>query len=163
MPIYYLPMKCMKSDKELFRYLGAVKPKSLVIMEDIDACDLFIQIDDDSTKRSGKNNGISLSGLLNCLDGLLTPNEIVFIITTNYLNKMDQALIRKGRIDSIIHIGHMSKQNMIDMCKVIPDQPIYITEDEIPEVSIVGVELQDTLMIPNVTKDIVLEFLNSKK
>lgn len=164
MPIYYLSMKNMLNDKELFTYLRAVQPKSLIVMEDIDACDLFIQREDDSgVKPSGKNSGISLAGLLNCLDGLLTPNEVVFVITTNYLDRMDRALIRKGRIDSIIHMGYMSKQNIIDMCKVIPDEPVYITEDEIPHVSIVGADLQSVLMTPDATKENVLEFLNSKK
>ncbi|GAB7360705.1 hypothetical protein MBLNU230_g0582t1 [Neophaeotheca triangularis] len=45
------------------------------------------------------NTGISLSGLLNAIDGVATHEGRVLIMTTNHPEKLDSALIRPGRID----------------------------------------------------------------
>lgn len=49
----------------------------------------------------GKNNtqGISLSGLLNAIDGVASHEGRVLIMTTNHPDKLDEALIRPGRVD----------------------------------------------------------------
>ena len=52
-------------------------------------------------KLSEEETPVSLSTILNSLDGLLTPEGLVFFITTNHPEKLDKALIRPGRIDLI--------------------------------------------------------------
>ncbi|KAG2163503.1 hypothetical protein VTO58DRAFT_102407 [Aureobasidium pullulans] len=42
---------------------------------------------------------ISLSGLLNCIDGVATHEGRILIMTTNHPEKLDPALIRAGRVD----------------------------------------------------------------
>jgi len=51
---------------------------------------------------------LKLSTLLNVLDGVNTPDGVVFILTVNDITKLPKALYRPGRIDSIIHFGHPS-------------------------------------------------------
>ena len=41
---------------------------------------------------------------MNLLDGALTYNDSIVIITTNFLNKLDPALYRKGRIDNLVQL-----------------------------------------------------------
>lgn len=43
--------------------------------------------------------GISLSGLLNIIDGVASHEGRVLIMTTNHPEKLDEALIRPGRVD----------------------------------------------------------------
>jgi chaperone BCS1 len=43
--------------------------------------------------------GLSLSGLLNALDGAQSANGALFFMTTNHIDKIDQALLRDGRTD----------------------------------------------------------------
>src|SRR5439155_9066304 len=43
--------------------------------------------------------GISFSGLLNALDGVMAPNGRVVFMSTNHPEKLDPALIRPGRVD----------------------------------------------------------------
>ncbi|KAL8937767.1 MAG: hypothetical protein Q9211_003515 [Gyalolechia sp. 1 TL-2023] len=43
--------------------------------------------------------GISLSGLLNAMDGVASHEGRVLLMTTNFPEKLDEALIRPGRID----------------------------------------------------------------
>lgn len=48
---------------------------------------------------------LSLSGLLNILDGVASQEGRVLIMTTNHLEKLDRALIRPGRVDMIVEFG----------------------------------------------------------
>lgn len=43
--------------------------------------------------------GVTLSGLLNALDGVGSQEGRLLIMTTNYIERLDDALIRPGRID----------------------------------------------------------------
>jgi chaperone BCS1 len=45
------------------------------------------------------SNGISLSGLLNAIDGVASHEGRVLIMTSNFPEKLDSALIRPGRVD----------------------------------------------------------------
>nr|POE87592.1 putative mitochondrial chaperone bcs1-b [Quercus suber] len=47
----------------------------------------------------GANTGISLSGLLNAIDGVATHEGRVLIMTSNHPEKLDPALVRPGRVD----------------------------------------------------------------
>jgi ATP-dependent 26S proteasome regulatory subunit len=49
-------------------------------------------------------DNITLEYLLNLLDGTLTYNDSVVIITTNYIENLDPALYRSGRIDNLVEI-----------------------------------------------------------
>lgn len=51
------------------------------------------------SKNNNNNEGISLSGLLNAIDGVASHEGRVLVMTTNFPEKLDDALIRPGRID----------------------------------------------------------------
>jgi len=69
---------------------------SLIVLEDIDA--LF------NKDRSKKHEQcpLTFSGLLNGLDGVGNPDGQIFILTTNFVDQLDEALIRSGRVD--VHV-----------------------------------------------------------
>ena len=46
----------------------------------------------------------NLSNILNITDGIFSPSEVFFIVTTNHIDKVDDALYRKGRFDAVIEI-----------------------------------------------------------
>jgi chaperone BCS1 len=69
---------------------------SFIVFEDIDA--LFNK---DRTKKHTKCP-LTFSGLLNGLDGVGNPDGQIFIMTTNYIDRLDSALIRSVRVD--LHI-----------------------------------------------------------
>uniref|UniRef100_A0A803LE77 AAA+ ATPase domain-containing protein n=1 Tax=Chenopodium quinoa TaxID=63459 RepID=A0A803LE77_CHEQI len=54
-------------------------------------------------------NSSSLSGLLNFIDGLWSScgDERIIILTTNYKERLDPALLRAGRMDMHIHMSYL--------------------------------------------------------
>jgi len=83
----------------------------LTVTPDMDARkieDLFRSVSDntflvieDFVNRDG-TTVVDFSALLNGLDGLTTRRGLVAFLTTNYLAKLDPALIRPGRIDCMV-------------------------------------------------------------
>merc|ERR1712061_333084 len=62
-----------------------------------------------------KLNKLTLASLLEVLDGVMEMEGRMLIITTNYPEKLDRALIRPGRIDMKVKFGPMSAQNIREM------------------------------------------------
>lgn len=113
--IYYIMLSDFKSDTELFEVINVIEDKgSIIVFEDIDA----INVTSSSNRKIEQDNknlqtekdkdvkleigGITLSGLLNSIDGILSPENCIFIFTTNYPDKIDPALLRPGRVDKKI-------------------------------------------------------------
>ncbi|MEW5314948.1 MAG: hypothetical protein WDW38_006407 [Sanguina aurantia] len=48
---------------------------------------------------------LTLSGLLNALNGIVCGCGRIVVMTTNHIEKLDSALIRPGRIDVKVHMG----------------------------------------------------------
>lgn len=77
--------------------------KSILVLEDIDC--IFA---DRKTNDSLKNN-ITMNGILNCLDGFNNPEGLIVIMTTNFPDKLDDALMRSGRIDLDIELTYLDR------------------------------------------------------
>ena len=62
--------------------------------------------DDDNTKISG------LGEVLNVIDGVGSPTNIIYIMTTNHKDKLDPALIRPGRCDIQIEMKYVCYETL---------------------------------------------------
>ena len=60
---------------------------------------------------------LSLAGLLEVLDGVMEMDGRMLVITTNYPEKLDKALIRPGRIDMKIEFGRCTSDCLAEMYK----------------------------------------------
>jgi chaperone BCS1 len=49
---------------------------------------------------------LTFSGLLNALDGVASSEGRILFMTTNYLDRLDPALVRPGRVDVKRHVGY---------------------------------------------------------
>jgi chaperone BCS1 len=82
--------------------------KCVVLLEDIDAagavCSRVSDSEDSDSDAEHKpqNARVTLSGLLNLLDGVASQEDRVLIMTTNHPEKLDRALTRPGRIDKAV-------------------------------------------------------------
>jgi hypothetical protein len=67
---------------------------------------------------------LSLSFLLNVIDGTMAPDDVIFMMTTNYKNRLDPALIRPGRIDLSINVAHCTRYQLSRIYKDLYDNNI---------------------------------------
>uniref|UniRef100_A0A8H7K2N6 BCS1 N-terminal domain-containing protein n=1 Tax=Bionectria ochroleuca TaxID=29856 RepID=A0A8H7K2N6_BIOOC len=77
---------------------------SIPIMNDEKLNDLFGALPDKCVVLQRSRNevtkkGVTLSGLLNVLDGVSSQDDRILIMTTNHPEKLDDALTRPGRVD----------------------------------------------------------------
>jgi mitochondrial chaperone BCS1 len=110
----------MITDDGLASLFQLLPKKCIVLLEDVDAAgvtaerspeieeatnsdikDLGKCVIDGLEKAKGGDTRakITLSGLLNAIDGVASQEGRILIMTTNYLQKLDEALIRPGRVD----------------------------------------------------------------
>ncbi|KLJ10457.1 hypothetical protein EMPG_14172 [Blastomyces silverae] len=63
--------------------------------------------------------GISLSGLLNTIDGIASSEGRILIMTTNHIKNLDPALLRPGRVDITIHFEYATTNTLQDLYRAI--------------------------------------------
>ena len=98
--LYYAPLGDMQKDTNLLNLVGELRPRSVLLLEDID-------IYHAATSRSAEAERVSLSGLLNALDGVATPHGLITILTSNDPKVLDDALVRPGRIDRVEDVDYL--------------------------------------------------------
>lgn len=96
------------TDSGLLCAVNSVDKSSVIVFEDIDT--MF-----DSNRHRMENVNITFSGLLNSLDGISVSRGQIFVLTTNYANKLDVALKRKGRVDRIFEFNYTTKEQAKEM------------------------------------------------
>ncbi|CAA7051963.1 unnamed protein product [Microthlaspi erraticum] len=113
--IFDLELTSVENNWELKRLLIATASKSIIVIEDID-CSLDLTgerkgKDASNSEIKGekkKDNAVTLSGLLNFIDGIWSAcgQERILVFTTNHVGKLDEALIRRGRMDMHIELSY---------------------------------------------------------
>merc|ERR1712061_134806 len=78
---------------------------------------------------------LTLANLLEVLDGVMEMEGRMLVITTNYPEKLDKALIRPGRIDMKVNFGPMRGKGITDMFKHYfeMDPPVTVHVERLPE------------------------------
>lgn len=90
------------NDQTIADLLQKTPPRSLILIEDIDA--FFVARDKQDSRIE-----VSFSGLLNALDGVAAQEGRIVFLTTNHLDRLDRALIRPGRVDVVVELGNASR------------------------------------------------------
>ncbi|MCJ1486485.1 hypothetical protein MMC06_006662 [Schaereria dolodes] len=75
----------------------------------------FKSVQEKSEKTKSSNQGISLSGLLNAIDGVASHEGRVLVMTTNFPEKLDDALIRPGRVDMKVGFTMASRSQIREL------------------------------------------------
>lgn len=172
--VYDLELTAVKDNTELRKLLIETTCKSVIVIEDIDCSldltgqrkgnkksdqcteeqkDLEIHNDhNNSNNNNDSNSKVTLSGLLNFIDGLWSAcgGERLIVFTTNYVEKLDPALIRRGRMDKYIELSYCSFEGF----KVLANNYLGLEsheifgeiEDLIGEVKITPADVAENLM-----------------
>ena len=88
------------TDTTLSSLISELPERSILLIEDIDCARVATR--DQSPE---KVSGVTFSHVLNTIDGLLSPEGRIIIMTTNAIEKLDPALIRPGRVDQRYYFG----------------------------------------------------------
>jgi chaperone BCS1 len=116
------------NDKSLMRAIYDVSPNSVILFEDIDCMktgNARTASGESARNRTPQGpsdpadprdqSGVTLSGLLNVLDGFNAPENVLFIMTTNKIETIDPALLRPGRIDYRLFLGEAAEEQKIEL------------------------------------------------
>ncbi|CAG8981761.1 hypothetical protein HYALB_00004703 [Hymenoscyphus albidus] len=130
------------NEEELGKLFTSLPTRCIVLLEDIDAADLSnrkfpeeeseeksTEKAEDKSKKSRdekkkEESGISLSALLNAIDGVASQEGRVLIMTTNKPESLDKALTRPGRVDMQMGFQNASQQQAREIF-----ERMYIADD----------------------------------
>ena len=114
------------TDRSLMSSVNQVPANSVLLFEDIDCAKsgkardtqpLGVNngVQTQNEKANAPVNGVTLSGLLNVLDGFYAPANVLFVMTTNHIEVLDEALLRPGRIDYRLYLGKATDRQKIEL------------------------------------------------
>lgn len=115
MSLYIVSLSGMTDDSDLQSLLNNVSaPKAILLFEDIDQAKAAkrrsaVETDNDSPLVKT----VTVSGLLNALDGVACRDGYITIMTTNHRQSLDSALTRPGRVDMEIEFKHATASQAI--------------------------------------------------
>lgn len=132
--VYSLPLSALwLSDDTLAQLFSRLPRRCIVLLEDIDACGVtregassaedpslalaHISATDPAhataaaaaATPAAAAQRVTFSGLLNAIDGVASKEGRLLIMTTNHRSRLDDALIRPGRVDMQIKFGYADR------------------------------------------------------
>nr|CAB3455962.1 unnamed protein product [Digitaria exilis] len=162
--IYDIELTMVPNNTNLRKLFIETKGKSIIVIEDIDC-----SIDLTSHRRSNdtaattasanrkrkRTSEMTLSGLLNFIDGIWSAHsgERIIVFTTNFVDKLDPALIRRGRMDMKLELSYCGFEAFMTLAKNYLDvdaHPLFGTINELlQEVEITPADVAECLLMPN--------------
>lgn len=114
-PIHYLSLSAIFSAQSLIRLFMDVETPGIVLLEDADC----LQVMQGRAAPAAKDKNMSSLGLhdvLNVLDGLVATEGRLVIMTTNHRDKLDNALLRAGRVDREFELDYAAETELERFC-----------------------------------------------
>ena len=91
--------------------INADKDRYVIFLDEIDV--VFKSRDENITDAQRERT----TKLLTFLDSANSPSNVVFVATTNYFDRLDAAVTRKGRFDLVVHVDNLTKGTAEKMCE----------------------------------------------
>ncbi|KAL4942802.1 hypothetical protein BDV06DRAFT_211553 [Aspergillus oleicola] len=142
--LYLLNLSSKSLDEdELMALFSELPRRCIVLLEDVDCAGMSQKRTSDSpapdaqassspnsetledTTTAGpapgplEKQGVSLSGLLNVIDGVAACEGRILVMTTNHPEKLDPALVRPGRIDMTVAFGYSTAEDIKELFSAI--------------------------------------------
>lgn len=152
MNVYIVTLSSLNSDDALNECFMGIPANSIIILEDIDVLSAVRDRDDDQ--------GVTMSGMLNVLDGFQSPPGVITIMTTNRRDVLDKAIIRPGRVDLQEELGCLDTYQLEGICQyfmgsVPKGLPKVTPEDGISSAEVMGVIRKHLPDFENAAEDMV--------
>ena len=150
MNIYSIDLNMIESDQELRKLFRGIPKRSILVFEDVDCLSKITLEERDKKKKKEKDEksdtkeeeGFTLSALLNELDGISNQHGRIKVMTTNFKEALDSALIRPGRIDYCLEVGFASQEQIVQCIKLYTDsetQNIQVSKNHIDKYTVAQV------------------------
>ena len=169
--IYYLDLKNAVTNQDLqamFEYVNKnVKNGGIIVIEDIDAMtDVVLKREATAELRvnqliSSGEAKLSLEYLLNILQGTLTLDDSIFIVTTNHIDHLDPAFYRDGRFDVKIELkltDHYQIQSIYHkfLNRQIPEHLLMRIPENVYSPATIIFHIKDYLFAPEVSDEVIV-------
>lgn len=139
---------------------------SIILIEDIDTIAISHDreaIDTDKPDKKEKSDELKLADILEILDGYCYFNECIVFMTTNYVDKLDPALIRSGRMDHKIEFENANSEQIGQIIKYFFNRNISKKISRKITLSISVAELINTIIIPHLNDyTYVIDYLTTQ-
>ena len=89
-------------DEGLIMLMNTAPQKCILLLEDVD-------------RAFSAESRVTISGLLNSIDGVAAQEGRLLFLTTNHIDRLDEALIRPGRCDVRVHFPNSTVTQQRDM------------------------------------------------
>lgn len=146
-PMYIINLNTAGGDTGIQAAFNFVEPGAVVVIEDVDATSVTHQRKNTPTVTETPEDTskiITLSGLLNAIDGIGARDNRILILTSNHAEKLDSALIRPGRIDMIEEVSLLHQPEAVKMVKAFGKDEAWLNDNIKLPVS--PASLQNTLL-----------------
>lgn len=119
------------SDNGLASALSTLPNNCLLLMEDFDSCPAVLcrkgmrwlngqaEFEAIESSRQTWQKAVTLSGVLNALDGVVGIDGVITVMTTNVIDDIDPAIRRKGRTDHEIEFGKLTHKEVVEYIELM--------------------------------------------
>jgi len=123
------------TDQTFEQCLSEAPDRSIIVIEDFDSANAVkarknltakkdaeakvVAESDDEGIAGLLQGGLTLSGILNALDGVVSLDGKIVFLTTNVYEAIDPALLRKGRVDYTYELGPLTDAEVREYVKVM--------------------------------------------
>lgn len=110
--VYMLSLEDLKDTGALRRAInvGSRHYPTVIVIEDIHGFSPVLKEEFSPEGTKLIDGGITLQGVLNTLNGVVPMHNIMVFITTNYIERIDEALLRPGRCDAVVELPRISAE-----------------------------------------------------
>lgn len=150
MNVCLLPLTGM-TDSSLSEAVNTAPKSSIIVIEDFDSSGAVsrrgnitgepssnLTINNETTTDvAAQFSMLTLSGILNTLDGMSSLNGSIIFMTTNCIESIDPALLRSGRVDSVMELPLLKGSTVKDYFSKIYSGKIIL--DKWPSMSAKGI------------------------
>lgn len=140
------------TDDKLNHLLSNAPERCILLLEDVDAAFLGRN---KAAEADGYQANVTFSGLLNSLDGVASSESRIIFMTTNHVERLDEALIRPGRVDCIEELGDAEPEQVEELLIRFYGQRQPAIGKESAELD---AESQPDKVEPSISKDILKKF-----
>ena len=113
------------NDATVHKAIRKVPPGAMLLIED---CDCVKATVSRSAESDVENPPLTLGGVLNALDGIVPLEDCLVVMTTNHIESLDPALIRKGRVDVTLEVPLISAKQVVEDFEERFDAKVTVTE-----------------------------------